>query len=224
MQTPAEKLLINTLIDFLQKCGGEDGYIPVFLNVGAGKSLVIENAISKAGVPFMCDRVEIEDVSVSDESLRDFYRCSVESMGPVKSGEYNAVFANYVLEHVRYPEKAASEICRVLKPGGIFVTSIPNPLAPEIMVARHTPLWFHKLVTGTDAWETYYAFKNVDNLSMVFMEKGMATKDVFYCSCLESYMERFLFLRELFKLYDAFLTRLKIKRLMNNICMVFKKI
>lgn len=223
MQTPAEKLLIKTLIDLLQKCGEKAGHVPVLLNVGAGSSLVIEKAISKPGMPFLCDRVEIEDVTVSGDSLRDCYRCSVESMDPVRSDEYDAVFANYMLEHVRYPDKAAAEICRVLKPGGIFVTSIPNPSAPEIMVARHTPLWFHKLVTGTDAWETHYAFKNINDLSMIFRDKGLITTEIFYRSCLESYMERFLILRELFMLYDAFLNKLKIKGLMNNVCMVFKK-
>lgn len=223
MQTPAEKHLIRSLSDLLLKFGEKAGHIPVFLNVGAGNSMVIEKALSKTGVTFLCDRVEIENVSVSGDNLRNSYQCSVESMAAVRSGEYDAVFANYMLEHVRYPDKAAAEICRVLKPGGIFVTSIPNPASPEIMIARFTPLWFHKLITGTDAWETHYAFRSINGLSKIFQEQGMLTSAVFYQSCFESYMERFIFLRELAMLYDAFLNRIKIKGLMNNVCMVFKK-
>lgn len=88
-------------------------------------------------------------------------------MHPIKSREYNAAFSNYLLEHVRDLNKAASEIYRILKNGGIYVASVPNLTAPEFILAKLTPLWFHKIVRRGEAWETHYAFKNIKALGTI---------------------------------------------------------
>ena len=69
----------------------------------------------------------------------------------VGSNEYVASFANYVIEHVLDLRKAAREIHRVLRLSGISVASLPNTIAPEFLLAKRTPLWFHKMVWRTDA-------------------------------------------------------------------------
>ncbi|MFH1539514.1 MAG: class I SAM-dependent methyltransferase [bacterium] len=45
---------------------------------------------------------------------------------PFKGGSFATVFSNCVLEHVPEPGKVMSEIARVLKPGGVFVTTVPT--------------------------------------------------------------------------------------------------
>lgn len=44
---------------------------------------------------------------------------------PFKSGVFDYVHSNAVLEHVRNPFKCAEEIVRVLKPGGVFWIAVP---------------------------------------------------------------------------------------------------
>ncbi len=88
-------------------------------------------------------------------------------MHPVKSNKYDAAFSNYVLEHVQNLNKAASEVYRVLKPGGIYVTSVPNPAAPEFLLSKLTPMWFHELIRREKAWHTHYSFRKPCSKSQI---------------------------------------------------------
>ncbi|MDQ3378793.1 MAG: class I SAM-dependent methyltransferase [Actinomycetota bacterium] len=45
---------------------------------------------------------------------------------PAESETFDAVVAGELLEHVRFPRALVAEVRRVLRPGGIFVGSVPN--------------------------------------------------------------------------------------------------
>jgi len=47
-------------------------------------------------------------------------------------GEYDAISALALLEHLKEPEQALSEAKKALKPGGIFIATSPNPLWDDI--------------------------------------------------------------------------------------------
>ena len=220
MQTPAEKQLIETIASFLQK---DRTTKPVILNIGAGKSLGIEDTLIEKGCTFICDRLDIESCSVKHQNIRNCYQCSVEYMYPIKSNEYDLAFSNYVLEHIENLFKASSEIYRILKPGGIYVASVSNPTAIEFFIAKRTPLWFHKWITGRNAWETHYSYKNIDELSSIFYGVGLQTIKVSYYPGLECFMERFFFINKLAYFYDNIISSLKLIKLMNQACVVFKK-
>ena len=53
------------------------------------------------------------------------YTCSVTDMAPVSDASYDTVLCSEVLEHLRDPAAALSEINRVLKPGGKLILSVP---------------------------------------------------------------------------------------------------
>ncbi len=223
MQTPAEQHLIKTLKSHLFEHDKEYGNISRILNIGAGRSVVVENQLAKRGFPFVCDRADIEDCQISSHLVGNCYQCSIEFMHPIKSNEYNAAFSNYVLEHVLDLNKAASEIYRVLKPGGIYVTSVPNPTAPESLLSKLTPLWFHKMVRRGDAWETHYAFNNIKSLRTVFQGVGFETVEILSWSFLEGYLGKSIILNQLARLYDRFLNASQFKMIMNNLCITFRK-
>ena len=166
VQTPAEKHLVQSIITLLGS--GDAGDVAPILNIGAGKSVVIENQLSEAGVRYRCDRVDVDDCSVEHPSVDKCWTCSVERMDPVASDAYTVAFTNYVLEHVAELNRAATEIYRVLRPEGVFLASVPNTLAPEFWLSRRTPLRFHKWLRRGDAWETQYAYKNVADLAAIF--------------------------------------------------------
>jgi SAM-dependent methyltransferase len=53
------------------------------------------------------------------------FRCSLDAI-PVLDGAYDAVLCTEVLEHVKSPQAALSEIYRVLRPGGSALITVPQ--------------------------------------------------------------------------------------------------
>ena len=45
---------------------------------------------------------------------------------PFRNGTFDVVVFSEVMEHVRFPKKALAEICRVLRPDGRLIGSVPN--------------------------------------------------------------------------------------------------
>lgn len=224
MQTPAERSLIDELRSFLSSLRGS-GHIPRLMNIGAGKSLVIESYLQVAGLEFVCDRFDPEDPSVMASFVGKSYTGQVENMADVPDQSYEAAFANYVLEHVADIEAAAREIKRILKPGGLFVVSTPNPVAPEFILSRFTPLWFHQLIRGSKtehrAFQTVYAYKNIHELCESFTKAGFRVASVKFFPGTETYLFRFPIIRYLSRFYDRLVHWSGIGFLHGNVCVSF---
>jgi len=222
MQTPAEKYLVKKIITFLRNFPKSAKHN--ILNIGAGENMVIEDSLFREGIDFICDRVDVTKNKIPTKNyIGKVFCCSVESMKGLESNHYDVVFANYLLEHVQHLDKTAFEIQRVLKTGGIFVTSVPNPLAPEFVFSRHTPLWVHKKIRNKESWKTRYAFSSIDNLVIIFERAGFKTTEIEYKSFIEGYLERFFLLNKIAHLYDRILDLFKLKRIMGNVGITFLK-
>jgi SAM-dependent methyltransferase len=222
LQTPGEKCLVKHLADILPSAT-ETAAPPRILNVGAGQSVSIEDQLAHAGRAFIADRVDIESSVVSHPHVGRCWRCPVEAMDAIASESYSAAFAHYLLEHVRGVERAASEIFRVLLPSGVFIATVPNPAAPQFVVARHTPLAFHTFVRGAHAWETLYAYKSIPRLLHIFEAAGFRAVDVQQRSFIQQYAVRAPFLMPAARLYDRVLNALHLTPLMGDACLVFAK-
>ena len=197
------------------------------MNIGAGRSVIIEEAVAKEAPSFVCDRVDVESHPVSHPSVRRALVASVESMEGVSSSAYDVAFANYVLEHVADLAAAAKEIRRVLKPGGAFVMTVPNPQAPEFVVSRHTKTETHQRVKGTgagrEAFETHYAYKSIEDLKRTFEANGFSTVHVETYAFTEGYLHRFPVLATLSRWYDRAVGALRVERLKGQACLEFMK-
>ncbi len=222
MQTPAEAHLIHRLCDFLFQ-ERREGHEPLILNVGAGRSVAIESRLIEYGCRFACDRIDIEDCAVDSPAVRHSRQCSVEDMKPLESAQYEAAFANYVLEHVSNLDRAASEIFRVLKPGGMFVTSVPNLTAPEFVIAKHAPGRFQKTMTQGKGFHTCYAWNTIDDLTGIFGANGFMVVDVRFWAFTEGYLWRYPAVNLLSRLYDKIVSGTGIRSLMGNVCMTLTK-
>lgn len=82
-------------------------------------------ALARARIPQGADRL----VQGSAESL------------PFPSGSFDGVVATGVFEYVENVPKAIGEVARVLRPGGVFVVSMPNTRAPAVF-------WRHRVMYG----------------------------------------------------------------------------
>lgn len=223
MQTPGEKYLINFLIRSIKRLGKKANII----SIGANNSLIVEKELEEAGCDFIEDRIDIVKHEVKYDKLNKSYICSVEKMDNIPDNNYDLAFANFVLEHVEDLESSASEINRVLKNGGSFVASIPNPQAPEFMISKITPLWFHQLIRGKgeghEAHETKYSYKNIEEFIKIFKNNGLGLKEESYSPNTFGYLYRFPILNIFSKTYDQVVSSLGHKILMGNVCLVFEK-
>ena len=220
MQTPAELRLIETLNELLAP---HDGALPALLSVGAGTSVLIEDTLVARGARFVSDRLDLVDAHVDRPYVRNVFCCPAQAMAPVAPTSYDAAFSNYLLEHVTDVERAAAEIYRVLRPGGVYVASVPNPTALEFRLARWTPLWFHKLVRGHVVGEKYYSYRSIAGLVKLFETAGFRARDVWHFSSTEDYLQRFPVARSLARAYDRALMSAHLRSLMGNVCLVFQK-
>jgi SAM-dependent methyltransferase len=87
----------------------------VTLNIGSGGE--IESTINGAGA-----RPTSVDI---DSSRKPDIVASIERLHMIQDASFDAVFCMEVLEHVRDPFAASSEIKRVLRPGGVVIGSTP---------------------------------------------------------------------------------------------------
>jgi ubiquinone/menaquinone biosynthesis C-methylase UbiE len=226
MQTPAERFLIARAIEYL-KNNIRDKQAKI-INIGAGKSFVIEDNLSAAGVDFISDRADIYECNMDNPRAGRRFVCSADKMPAVPPDNYDLAFSNYVLEHVADLPAAAKEIYRVIKPGGIFIASTPNPQAPEFFISSRTPLFFHQFVKGkgkfSEAYETFYAYKNIGELIEIFTAAGFKAKEAKFYPFTIGYLFRFPIVSIFSRLYDKLISLFGTKALMGQVGIVFEKI
>lgn len=96
---------------------------------------------------YVVDGLDVDEDSRTNPALRQAYVYQGGAW-PVADASYDAIVANYVLEHLDRPAETMAEVARVLRPGGTFVFRTPNFLYYVSLVSWMTPHWFHKLVAN----------------------------------------------------------------------------
>lgn len=95
---------------------------------------------------------------------------------PYSDASFDAVYADNVVEHLVQPDLVFSEVFRVLKPGGVFLFKTPNRFHYMPLIARFTPVAFHKFVNkirGRAAEDTFPTLYRANCSSDVFrISKG----------------------------------------------------
>ena len=108
--------------------------IPLFQEaVGHGHQVLDLGCRSGALTKHFLDGNEVVGVDVDAVALAkaealgiEVIVADVEDPLPLESQSFDAVVAGELLEHVRVPQALVAEARRVLRPGGIFVGSVPN--------------------------------------------------------------------------------------------------
>lgn len=92
------------------------------LDIGCGAGYIAER-LEAAGWKTLA--IDLEDFRIV--SSANFLRASAERL-PIASGRFSLIVSNHVLEHVENGQQHASEIGRVLAPGGVGYVATPNRL------------------------------------------------------------------------------------------------
>jgi SAM-dependent methyltransferase len=89
---------------------GRGEFLKGFVRCGLNGHGVDQSIIAKS----VCPEVEILQSDLENEPL------------PYSDNSFDAVFSKSVLEHFYYPEKLVQEIYRILNPGGLAITMVPD--------------------------------------------------------------------------------------------------
>lgn len=81
-------------------------------------------------MPFRADALRVADAyegfDVERRTEGVTHTGNAEAMDGIASASYDCVFSFEVLEHLPHPQRAVSEMARVLKPGGVLLVSVPH--------------------------------------------------------------------------------------------------
>jgi SAM-dependent methyltransferase len=115
------------------------------LELGPGPANRTSAFLSRAGAAV--DGLDVDEEARQNPALRHAY-IAREGPWPVGSDRYDAVVANYVLEHLSQPAATMAEVYRVLRPGGLFFFRTPNLWHYVSVVSWLSPHWFHRRVAN----------------------------------------------------------------------------
>lgn len=222
MQSEAEKYLIKILKENLKAFSGTANII----DLGAAKSIIIEEELYKDGIQFICDRSDIQPCQISKEYIGRSYICPLENLSPIRSNYYDCVFANFVLEHISDPKAAAAEMARILKPGGKIVLSLSNPQALEFKLAKITSIKFHQLFREEDhdlAYPVKYSYGSVEKLIKLLENNGLKIIEDKRFPSSHYYLDHLYILKYMGRIYDQILVKFNLQKLMGHSVLIMKK-
>jgi len=149
----------DPVLVFLRRLGDRVRHEMRVLDIGAGAGERNSYEFKKT-----CKEMIGVDVDprVVDNPLLDLGVVGNADSLPFEDNSIDMAFAIYVLEHIENPGHFASEVCRVLRPGGEFWAITPNMRHYVSIVSCLTPTQFHKWINGKrgrdehDTFPTYY--------------------------------------------------------------------
>jgi len=148
----------------------------VVLDIGAGAGIVSEMNF-KQNVKFICG-IDL-DPRVQENPMLHEGKIADASRIPYEDEKFDLIFADNVMEHLEDPEGVFAEAKRVLKPGGLLLFKTPNRWHYMPIIARATPLSFHKFVNqlrgraGVDTFKTFYRANSKHQVNAVVQKIGL---------------------------------------------------
>lgn len=173
---------------------GTEAFLDLITRHAAGAREVLElgcggeNAVSTRLAQMFpaVDGLDVDDACRENKALRHAY---VYDGGhwPVGAERYDAVIANYVLEHVEHVESLASELFRVLRSGGVFLFRTPNRWHYVSVGGRLIPRRLHAWIANglrdlpeeaDDPFRTYYRMNTSRQVQTVLTAAGFEQREL----------------------------------------------
>lgn len=177
------------------------------LDIGAGAGIV--EAMRFRGLTKQIYGIDLDPRVKSNCYLDKGILADAEDI-PFEDGSFDLVFADNVMEHIENPYKVLTEISRVLKPNGVFLFKTPNRFHYMPLIARITPISFHKYINrmrGRESADTFPTFYRANSKSQLFdltLQTDFTLNSLEFIEGRPEYL-RFTFLTYLFGLlYERF--------------------
>lgn len=103
---------------------------------------------------------------------------------PYDDNMFDVVVSDNVLEHVSDPVGVFREVRRVLKPGGVFIAKTPNRRHYMPLIARMSPLWFHRAFNRLrgrevhDTFPTLYRCNDARSVETAARSAGLSVRSI----------------------------------------------
>lgn len=64
---------------------------------------------------------------------------------PLPASRYDVIVCWWLLEHLPDPQRVLDNCVQALRPNGLLIVAVPNPLSLKGLVTKYSPHWFHVL-------------------------------------------------------------------------------
>jgi len=166
-------ILIKGMLDVI------DGYHPGrALDVGTGTGKILK-AIKGKYPKCECWGIDCSEEMLNRIENKENYiikNVNAVNLSGIDSDYYDLVTARMVFHHIEEPEKAMSEISRVLKPGGLFIVCEGNP--PSIRSID----WYTQMFSYKEERRTITEIDLINMLIEAALE-GVTTKTIIMKDC-----------------------------------------
>jgi ubiquinone biosynthesis O-methyltransferase len=112
------------------------------LDIGCGNGNI---SLALGSLGYNVTGVDIDQMSIDTASGRNKYSNVkfevLDANSFVMNDAFDAVVCSEVLEHLSKPYELLESIYRILKPGGVFVATVPNGYGPREMLITRPMQW-----------------------------------------------------------------------------------
>jgi len=129
--------------------------------------------------------------------LDEFVVADLDDRLPFADDSFDLVYANFVVEHLRHPDRTFGEWRRVLRPGGHLVLLTSNRANPLMALAERLPDGARLTIkrrgagaAGRDVFPTQYLANTPERLARVAADAGFRPVAVEYVGTLHRYGAR----------------------------------
>jgi SAM-dependent methyltransferase len=195
---------------------------PYWLDIGAGPNILIKE---QPGAGFSVGLDIARDSDTYLDRNTGAYVIADSDKLPFKNSSYEFITARYTFEHLKNPDRALTEIHRVLKPGGVFAMQTTNKKSPLVFAARLIPFrikraLIRKVFKGapSDTFKTYYRMNTPQAI-----KSGSGHLDLHELILVEDLLCQSRPLYYMSMMISGFIEKLNLKSFKNNIIAIYKK-
>jgi ubiquinone/menaquinone biosynthesis C-methylase UbiE len=129
--------------------------------------------------------IDLDMGSLLDNTTAEHKIYGVAQQLPFRTGSFDVVTANMVVEHLEDPVGSFREVRRVLSPNGIFIVHTPNAAAYSTVLTRRLPDAVKKRAARVldgrkeaDVFHTYYRANTVADLTSAARAAGLVVAEM----------------------------------------------
>jgi SAM-dependent methyltransferase len=177
-----------------------------WLDVGGGKSILPFNRELAAAMAKRCKFLAAVDPSPTVQQNRlahEVAQCLIEDYATDR--QFDLVTMRMVAEHVERPDRVASHLATLVKPGGRVVLITPNKWSPATIASAMIPSRLHPAITrflwstkDEDVFPAVYRMNTRRTLRTLFERHGFRETGFHYCpNCTTFQRFRWAYIAEL---------------------------